>query len=77
MFESLSERLGGVFDRLRGRGALNESDVREAMREISLVQANQSRLRIRPPKSQQYRGADISGVTGNQYLHFVGSRFLN
>ena len=32
MFESLSERLGGVFDRLRGRGALNEADVREAMR---------------------------------------------
>ncbi len=30
MFESLSERLGGVFDRLRGRGALNEADVRAA-----------------------------------------------
>jgi signal recognition particle subunit SRP54 len=32
MFETLSERLGGVFDRLRGRGALSESDVRAAMR---------------------------------------------
>lgn len=37
MFESLSERLGGVFDRLRGRGALAESDVREAMREVRIA----------------------------------------
>jgi signal recognition particle subunit SRP54 len=37
MFESLSERLGGVFDRLRGRGALNESDVRAAMREVRIA----------------------------------------
>ena len=37
MFESLSERLGGVFDRLRGRGALNEADVREAMREVRVA----------------------------------------
>jgi signal recognition particle subunit SRP54 len=37
MFESLSERLGGVFDRLRGRGALSESDVREAMREVRVA----------------------------------------
>lgn len=37
MFESLSERLGGVFDRLRGRGALNEADVRAAMREVRVA----------------------------------------
>jgi signal recognition particle subunit SRP54 len=37
MFESLSERLGGVFDRLRGRGALSEADVREAMREVRIA----------------------------------------
>ncbi len=37
MFESLSERLGGVFDRLRGRGALSENDVREAMREVRVA----------------------------------------
>ncbi len=34
MFESLSERLSSVFDRLRGRGALTDSDVAEAMREV-------------------------------------------
>jgi signal recognition particle subunit SRP54 len=37
MFESLSDRLGGVFDRLRGRGALNEADVRQAMREVRVA----------------------------------------
>ena len=37
MFESLSDRLSGVFDRLRGRGALNEADVRGAMREVRIA----------------------------------------
>ena len=34
MFESLSEKLSGVFDKLTRRGALSESDVNEALREI-------------------------------------------
>jgi len=34
MFESLQSRLGTVFDRLRGRGALSEADVDEAMGEV-------------------------------------------
>ena len=34
MFESLSDRLSGIFDKLTGRGALTESDVGEAMREV-------------------------------------------
>ncbi|HVR91221.1 MAG TPA: signal recognition particle protein [Novosphingobium sp.] len=37
MFDSLSDRLGGVFDRLRGRGALKEQDVRDAMREVRIA----------------------------------------
>ena len=37
MFDSLSDRLGGVFDRLRGRGALREEDVRAAMREVRVA----------------------------------------
>jgi len=37
MFDTLSDRLTGVFDRLRGRGALNEQDVREAMREVRIA----------------------------------------
>jgi signal recognition particle subunit SRP54 len=37
MFDSLSDRLSGVFDRLRGRGALSEADVRAAMREVRIA----------------------------------------
>ena len=37
MFESLSTRLIGVFDRLRGRGALSAADVEEALREVRVA----------------------------------------
>jgi len=37
MFETLSDRLGGVFERLRGRGALTDADVRAAMREVRVA----------------------------------------
>ena len=37
MFEALSDKLTGVFDRLRGRGALSEADVTEALREVRLA----------------------------------------
>jgi len=37
MFENLSGKLGQVFDRLRKRGALNEADVNEAMREVRVA----------------------------------------
>jgi len=37
MFESLGDRLTGVFDRLTGRGVLSEKDVEEALREVRLA----------------------------------------
>jgi signal recognition particle subunit SRP54 len=37
MFEALSERLTGVFDRLSGRGLLSEKDVDEALREVRVA----------------------------------------
>ncbi len=37
MFENLTDRLGGVFDRLKKRGALNEKDVNEAMRQVRVA----------------------------------------
>src|SRR5687767_15774140 len=37
MFDSLSDRLGSVFDKLRGRGALSEAEVRSAMREVRVA----------------------------------------
>jgi signal recognition particle subunit SRP54 len=37
VFDSLSDRLSGVFDKLRGRGALTDADVRSAMREVRVA----------------------------------------
>ncbi len=37
MFESLSERLSGVFDRLTKQGALGEEDVKTALREVRVA----------------------------------------
>ena len=42
MFDSLTSRLGGVFDKLRGRGALTEADVDAALAEVrtALIEAD-------------------------------------
>ena len=42
MFETLQDRLSGIFDSLTGRGALSESDVDAAMREVrrALIEAD-------------------------------------
>ncbi|MEM7634038.1 MAG: signal recognition particle protein [Pseudomonadota bacterium] len=42
MFETLQDRLGGIFDKLTGRGALSEADVDTAMREVrrALIEAD-------------------------------------
>ena len=37
MFETLTNRMGGVFTRLRSKGRLSESDVDEALREVRLA----------------------------------------
>src|ERR1700757_464835 len=37
MFDNLSGKFSDIFDRLRRRGALSESDVNEALREIRLA----------------------------------------
>lgn len=37
MFEALTERLTGVFDRISGRGALSEADVDAALREVRVA----------------------------------------
>ncbi|MGH6926508.1 MAG: signal recognition particle receptor subunit alpha, partial [Propylenella sp.] len=44
MFESLSDRLSGIFDKITGRGALSENDVAEALREVrrALLEADVS-----------------------------------
>src|ERR1700684_4640580 len=42
MFDSLQSRLGGVFDKLRGRGALSKADVDAALAEVrtALIEAD-------------------------------------
>ena len=49
MFEALSDRLDGIFTRLRGRGRLGQEDVDEALREIrmALLQADVNLLVVR------------------------------
>jgi len=37
LFEALSDRLGQVFDRLKGKGSLSEGDVNAAMREVRIA----------------------------------------
>src|SRR3954467_15709530 len=37
MFDELSDKLGNVFAKLRGRGVLTESDIKEGLREVRRV----------------------------------------
>ncbi|MFN5200887.1 MAG: signal recognition particle receptor subunit alpha, partial [Gemmatimonas sp.] len=37
MFDELTDKLGNVFAKLRGRGVLTESDIKEGMREVRRV----------------------------------------
>src|ERR1044072_6723640 len=68
MFESLSDRLSGVFDRLRGRGALNEADVRSAMREvrIALLEAD-----VALPVVREFVDRATEQAVGQQVLRSV------
>ena len=68
MFESLSDRLSGVFDRLRGRGALSEGDVREAMREvrIALLEAD-----VALPVVREFVDRATEQAVGQQVLRSV------
>ncbi|MEI9927091.1 MAG: signal recognition particle protein [Sphingomonas sp.] len=68
MFESLSERLGGVFERLRGRGALTEADVRTAMREVrvALLEAD-----VALPVARDFVDRATEKAVGHQVLRSV------
>ncbi len=68
MFDTLSDRLTGVFDRLRGRGALNEGDVREAMREvrIALLEAD-----VALPVARDFINRVTERAVGQQVLRSV------
>src|SRR3954454_13104087 len=78
MFDSLTSRLSETFDRLRGRGALTEADVDEALGDIrtALIEADvalpvvkQFVERVRPRAT----GADVirSVTPGQQVVKIV------
>ncbi|MGJ3649760.1 signal recognition particle protein [Sphingomonas sp. GlSt437] len=68
MFDSLSERLGSVFERLRGRGALTEADVRQAMREVrvALLEAD-----VALPVAREFVDKVTEQAVGQQVLRSV------
>ncbi|WP_300974534.1 signal recognition particle protein [Sphingomonas sp. LHG3406-1] len=68
MFETLSDRLGGVFDKLRGRGALNEADVRAAMREVrvALLEAD-----VALPVAREFVDKATERAVGQEVLRSV------
>jgi signal recognition particle subunit SRP54 len=78
MFESLSDRLGKIFDGIRGRGALNDKDVDEALREVrrALLEADVS-LEVVKAFVEQVReravGAEVtrSVTPGQQVVKIV------
>jgi signal recognition particle subunit SRP54 len=68
MFDTLSDRLGGVFDKLKGRGALREQDVRDAMREvrIALLEAD-----VALPVARRFIDAVTEKAVGQDVLKSV------
>src|SRR5690348_16920954 len=68
MFDSLSDRLGDVFDRLRRRGALSEADVTAALREIrvALLEAD-----VALPVVRDFIAAVREKATGQEVLRSV------
>ena len=68
MFDNLSDRLGGVFDRLKGRGALKEQDVRDAMREVrvALLEAD-----VALPVARRFIDAVTEKAVGQDVLRSV------
>jgi signal recognition particle subunit SRP54 len=74
MFESLQERLSGIFDKLTGRGALSEADVDAAMREVrrALLEADVAlevvRAFIDKVRPQAVGQAVVKSVTPGQMV---------
>jgi signal recognition particle subunit SRP54 len=74
MFESLSEKLSGILDRLTGRGALSEEDVNVAMREVrrALLEADVSlevvRSFIDRARSKAIGASVVKSITPGQMV---------
>ncbi|WP_298559225.1 signal recognition particle protein [uncultured Aliiroseovarius sp.] len=84
MFESLSDRLSGVFDRLTKQGALSEDDVKTALREVrvALLEADVSlpvaRDFVKKVQEQATGQAVTKSVTpGQQVVKIVHDALVN
>jgi signal recognition particle subunit SRP54 len=83
MFEALSDRLDGIFTRLRGRGRLSQEDVDEALREIrmALLQADVNLLVVRDVIARlraELVGAELSQTLspGQQVVKAVNNELV-
>jgi signal recognition particle subunit SRP54 len=83
MFENLSERLSGVFDRLTKQGALSEGDVKTALREVrvALLEADVSLPVVRSFIKAVERKATGAAVTksitpGQQVIKIVHDELI-
>ncbi|MEX5727460.1 signal recognition particle subunit SRP54 [Rhodovulum iodosum] len=84
MFESLSDRLSGVFDRLTKQGALSEDDVKTALREVrvALLEADVSLPVARDFVKSVQEAATGQAVTksvtpGQQVVKIVHDELVN
>jgi signal recognition particle subunit SRP54 len=68
MFDSLTERLSSVFDRLSGRGVLSEKDVDEALREVrvALLEAD-----VALPVAREFIAKAKERATGEEIVRSV------
>lgn len=68
MFDALTDRLGGIFDGLTGRGALSEKDVSAALREIrvALLEAD-----VALPVVKQFIGSIKEKAVGEEVIRAV------
>jgi signal recognition particle subunit SRP54 len=68
MFDSLSDRLGSIFEALRGKGALEEKDVNEALREVrvALLEAD-----VALPVAKEFIGKVKERAVGAEVLRSV------
>ncbi len=83
MFENLSDRLSGVFDRLTRQGALNEADVKTALREVrvALLEADVSLPVVRSFVKSVEKKATGAAVTksvtpGQQVIKIVHDELI-
>ena len=73
MFETLQERLSGIFDKLTGRGSLSAEDVDAAMREVrrALIEADVALDVVRSSSTREVQGRRpdvVSSVTPGQMV---------